>query len=401
MPAQVLVLLGGKYVRFLDQHLHRLRKTYDHGNRTLFYDQLASTYLLAFFNPTLRSLRTIEDISATPEFTQWLNRGRVPRSTMSDANALMDPRLLEPIIAQLRQQIPALSKQDRPLWRLLQDVVLVDGSFFAAAADVAYALGQRARKSDPRGERRCFKMRLDMQLDAGSLLPRHLGVHGKGTSEAAAARKHIEPGCIYVLDRGYVQFPYLQAILDQGADFVLRLKSTEDFAIREEQVLDEQDRAPGVLSDRIGQLVGSPHCKAPRQMLRDVVIFDVDHPEKPIRILTSLLAVPEYVIADLYRWRWQLELFFRWLKVDAHFEHLLSHNVRGMTLGFYVAVIAVLLIYLHTGRSMSKYAYNALSWVACGWATVEQILPILERREKECQRDRERQARRRAEKTGR
>jgi len=72
-----------------------------------------------------------------------------------------------------------------------------------------------------------------------------------------------------------------------------------------------------------------------------------------------------------------------------------------MTLGFYVAVIAVMLIYLHTGRSMSKYAYNALSWVACGWATVEQILPILERREKECQRDRERQARRRAEKTGR
>jgi hypothetical protein len=243
VPTQVLVLLGGKYVRFLDQHLHRLRKTYAHGNRTLFYDQLASTYLLAFFNPSLRSLRTIEDISATPEFTQWVNRGRVPRSTMSDANALMDPRLLEPIIAQLRQQIPALSKQDRPLWRLLQDVVLVDGSFFAAAADVAYALGQRARKSDPRGERRCFKMRLDMQLDAGSLLPRHLAVHGKGTSQAAAARKHIEPGCIYVLDRGYVQFRYLQAILDQGADFVLRLKSTENFTVREEQVLDEQDRA--------------------------------------------------------------------------------------------------------------------------------------------------------------
>ena len=105
------------------------------------------------------------------------------------------------------------------------------------------------------------------------------------------------------------------------------------------------------------------------------------------------------MIAKLYRWRWQIELFFRWLKVHAHFEHLIARSRNGMTPGFYVAVIAVLPIYLRTGRPMSKYAYTLLGCVAAGWARVEDVLPVLERREAACQRERERQARKRAEKT--
>jgi Transposase DDE domain len=127
-----------------------------------------------------------------------------------------------------------------------------------------------------------------------------------------------------------------------------------------------------------------------------VVVFDERNPDKPLRLLTSLLDVPAHVIAALYRWRWQIELFFRWLKVHAHFAHLISRSRNGMTMGFHVAVIAVLLIYLHTGRPMSKYAYNLLSLVAMGCGTIEDVLPILARRERECHRERERQAAKRA-----
>jgi hypothetical protein len=149
---------------------------------------------------------------------------------------------------------------------------------------------------------------------------------------------------------------------------------------------------------RLGRLVGSPHTRArgvvpARQELRELIVFDPDHPDRrPLRLITSLLDVPAHVVAQLYRWRWQIELFFRWLKVHAHFAHLISRSRNGMTLGFYVAVIAVLLIYLRTGRPMSKYAFDMLSWVAAGHTTIERILPILERRERECQRDRERKA---------
>lgn len=132
-----------------------------------------------------------------------------------------------------------------------------------------------------------------------------------------------------------------------------------------------------------------------------MIVFDPNHPDKPVRLLTNLLDVPAHVIAELYRWRWQIELFFRWLKVHAHFEHLISQSPNGLKMGFYVSVIATLLIYLHTGRPMSKYAYNMLHLVAIGWTTMERMLPVLEERERQCQLERDRKARKRAEKTSR
>jgi hypothetical protein len=68
--------------------------------------------------------------------------------------------------------------------------------------------------------------------------------------------------------------------------------------------------------------------------------------------------------------------------------------------GFHIAVIGVLLMYTHTQRPPSKYAYLLLGLVAAGQATMDDILPILERREHECELDRQRRARKRAEKTG-
>jgi transposase len=383
-------LAGTKQAAVLQKHLRHLRKAYAHGNRKLFYDELVSAYLLAFFNPTLRSLRAIDDFSSD----EHLHPRRLCRSTMSDANALMDARLLEPLIGQLQRRVTDLRRRDGQLARLLQQVQLIDGSFFNAAADVTWALRQRHG---------ALKTRLDLRLDGSTLLPVSLMVSGKGESESKRAAQRIEPGVIIVADRGFENLDYLQKLLDGGGDFVLRGKSTLNFQPRDSQPLDQTDTDANVLGDRIGKLTGSSHARAkravPQQELREVTVFDPNHPQEPVRLITSLLDVPAHVIAQLYRWRWQIELFFRWLKVHAHFEHLISRSRNGMTLGFYVAVIAVLLIYLRTGRSMSKYAFNLLSYVASGQTTLESILPILERRERECQRDRERQAAKRPAKT--
>ena len=79
---------------------------------------------------------------------------------------------------------------------------------------------------------------------------------------------------------------------------------------------------------------------------------------------------------------------------------MISHSRHGVTSGFYIAVIAVLLIYVHTQRPVSKYAFAMLGLVAGGQATLADVLPILERRERECRLDAERRARKKAEKTG-
>lgn len=393
-------LAGTAHAAVLQKHLRHLRDAYGHGNRTLFYDEVVSAYLLAFFNPTLRSLRAIDDFTSDDH----LHPRRLCRSTMSDANALMDASLLEPLIRRLRARVPDLTRRDGELARLLRQVQVVDGSFFAAAADVAWAL--RRRGSCGGGG---AKARLDLRLDGSTLLPVRLAVSGTGQSEPDVAARHVERGVTYVADRGFEDLRYVAAVLDGGGEFVLRARDTLNFAVRDEQPRDAADLEAGVLHDRLGRLVGSPHARArgevpDGQELRELIVFDPDHPDKPLRLVTSLLDVPAHAIAALYRWRWQIELFFRWLKVHAHFRHLISRSRNGMTLGFHVAVIAVLLIYLRTGRPMSKYAFNMLGWVAAGRTTVGAILPILERRERECQRqrerERERRARRRAGKTG-
>jgi len=155
-----------------------------------------------------------------------------------------------------------------------------------------------------------------------------------------------------------------------------------------------------VISDRLGRLGGVPPRHAPPagRWLREITVFNPDRPDQPLRLLTNILDVPAHVIALLYRWRWKIELFFRWLKVHAHFRHLTSHSKNGVTTGFYIAVIGVLLIYLHTQRPVSKYAYAMLSLVAAGQATLEQIVPILQRRERERELERQRLARKKAEK---
>lgn len=393
-----VTLAGRKYASLLQKHLRHLRKAYSHGNRTLFYDELLTAYLLAFFNPTLRSLRTIEDFSADPQ----RHPRRLCRSTMSDANALMDAKLLEPIIRQLRAQVPDLKRRDGQLARLLEQVQVVDGSVFASAASVAWALHDRRQTRDGRTVTHS-QIRLDLRINAATLLPTHAQVCGLGESEPNAACVDIEPGAIYVADRGYESLHYLKELLDANADFVMRVTTVPKFQARENQPPDGDDVAAGVLSDRIGLLVGSPHTRAakvvPAQELREVIVHDPRHPDKPIRLLTSLLDVPAAVIALLYQRRWQIELFFRWLKVHAHFEHLISRSKNGMMLGFYVAIIAVLLIYLRTGRPMSKYAFNLLGYLAAGSGSVETTLAILQRRERECERERRRQASRRAAKT--
>lgn len=393
-PVRAEDLFGGKYVESLQKHLARLRSANPHPNRTLFFDDVAVAYLLAFFSPGIRSLRTLDDFSQTPSMQEQTSVDRIPRSTLSDANKVFDPALLEPIAAELRARIPDLQRSDSKLAELTRRVRAVDGSLFTVAATVAWGLQSRRAN-----RKKQASIRLNLQLATVTGTPTGLSISVAGSTEAQTLLASLEAGLIYVMDRGYIHFELLDHIVKEGSDFVVRLKSNNLFVATQSLPLSDEDRAAGIISDRIGRLSGSGESHAPEAMVREIFIFNPDHPDKPIRLLSSLLDVAGHVIGQLYRWRWKIELFFRWLKVHANFEHLMSHSESGVAIGFHIAVIAVLLIYIHTQRPVSKYAYVMLGLVASGQATMQDILPILQRRERECELDRQRRARKRAEKT--
>ena len=394
----------GALIEMLRKHVEGLRAEDRHGNRALFLDDVFIAYLLAFFNPSIRTLRTIEDFSQTQQAQKHLSIAKICRSTLSDFQKIADPQRLGPVITALRSELARKCAQGRlpdDLHTLHKQILAVDGTFLPAAADVAWAVQSRNQRD---GER--HRARFDWQVDINTWLPELVVVPDPGESEADSAARHIAPGSISIDDRGFLSFHLIARFYDRDpstaavtprAEFVVRLKEPGPNAPTLEEVevrpLDAAARAAGVVSDRWVRLPGLERAEKLAVTLREVVVVGPDG--KPVRLLTNLLTVPAHVIAFLYKCRWQIELFFKWLKCYANFNHMISHSREGVLLNFYVAIVGVMLMYLHTGFRPSKYAM-ALLGAAVHGATLEEILPILRERERQCEVARRSAAKRRA-----
>jgi len=395
LPVWPEKVLGVTQVRSLERLVQQLRDHDPHGNRSLFLDDVFVAYLLAFFNPALRTLRTIEDFSQTRQAQKHLTIRKLCKSTLSDFNKLADPTRLQPILDHLRREVlkPGPAKAAEPLVALHRQVLAVDGTFLKAAAAVVWAIRRRGSKTGAR---------LDFHVDVETWLPELLVIPEDREGEARTAQDTITAGAIHLYDRGIFSFELIAAHAPKTADFVMRIREPGPRCPKLETVesreLTQEARDAGVMSDRLVRLVGSAHRRAPQTVLREVVIIPADDPENPVYLLTTLLDLDASIIGLLYRHRWQIELFFRWLKSYARFDHLISHNREGVLLNFYVTVIGVTLMYLHMGHRPSKYLFLMMGMVANGSATLEEIMPILRERERQCKMQRDRVARKRAEK---
>lgn len=402
--------MGGKLVGLLGKQLDQLRAEDAHGNRELFLDDVFVAYLLAFFNPTIRSLRTLEDFSQTRQVQKHLTIGKVCRSTLSDFNRLADSTRLQPILQALREQLGRRAgprgERDQ-LSQLLKHTIAVDGTFLSAMADVAWAI--RCRNQ---GSARAWSARVDMHVAVETWLPELIVVPDPGQSESASAAANVQDGKLYLYDRGFSGYEVINAHYrlqdDQyipRAHFIVRYKpsggNSPELSDAQNRTVRREDQAAGVISDRTGQFAPSDpfRHRIVDVTLREVVVeYVAEGQTHTIRLITNLLDVPAAVIALLYRQRWQIELFFRWLKCFGNFSHLISHSREGVLLHFYVAVIATMLMYLHTGYKPSKYLFVLLGQVAVGAASWEEILPILRERERQRNLERESAAKRLAKK---
>jgi len=344
---------------------------------------------VSFFEPSVRSLRTMDDASASQSHMQAnISVKRLPKSTLGDALASMNPDALLPILKRLMLRVPNLQRRDADLAGL-QRILAIDGSFFNVPADVLWAIRQVRRNGKPARE-----VRLNLALDVLEFIPAGLSLSGDdGCSEARAFIPLLRPDAVYLADRNFVDFTFLKAVLDIGSDFVVRLKSINHFAPLYAQNLDLDDRDAGVVGDTVGLVPGVKTASGlGARHLREVVLID-PQTHKPVRLLTSLLEVPAHIIGKLYRYRWMIELFFRWLKCVARVRHAMSQTRNGITLQFYAALIAVLATYLVTGTRPGLYEYNMLAGVMRGTSIPQGMLEVLARRGRERELERLRKAR--------
>jgi hypothetical protein len=372
----------------LVRHVQTLREYWqkyvppEHGNVSLRKEDVLIVMLCGFFDPLARSLRTIEQLAQVPSVKQHLHAEQVPKSTLSDALDRFRVEHLRPLVGQLQKEVPQLQKIDPDLELVARKIVAGDGSLFRLAGEVAWAL---QRRKNGRGQIDS-QVRLNLMVDVKRWTMEDFSISGgadKG-GEPAAMEPMLQKDVLYLYDRAYYPFDFLNAMLSRGSDFVVRLKKDIVFRARERRALTPKDIEAGVREDQTGLLGVEDGCKspAPTQVLRVVTVWDEKNKEE-VRLLSNLADVPAWVIGLLYRCRWVIELFFRWLKVTAGFSHLLSTSANGITVQFYVAMICTLLIHIRTGLPVNKYSLLALGLVARGQCTFEDQLPVLLKRQRE------------------
>jgi hypothetical protein len=377
-----------------------------HGNRDLYADHLLVAHLVAFLSPALQGLRHIEEVFNHSAARKRFGLPRVPKSTLSDAQAVFDPRLLDAIIADLRQRVPALPHDPR-LDELLNTLTAVDGTFFTMAPRVAWALYSKPNCTprQPRKKNQRGNIRMDLHFDVLSGIPEQAVLSDGRTPEYRTLEEHVVANRFYVLARAYHCYETLSAIVAAGSDFLVRLRADMQFDVLVDHPLSGADRSAQVTalqtvrtsSDRGRRGFGDRPLK-----LLELVGDD----GQPLRLLTNRVDLDAEVISVAYRHRWQIELFFRWLKCTVNFRHFFSESENGVALQIGAAVIGTLLIALIIEDRPSSYDYSMMVNVMSGLLPLDaETLEIMRRRRAERARaaawQKAHNARRKAKATGR
>ena len=387
MPGSETQLIGHRVLRPLEHCLAELHRLPAHGNRSLFADHLLVAHLVAFLSPALKSLRRIEEVFNHTAARKRFGLPRVPRSTLSDAQAVFDPALLDPIVADLRGRVPVLP-HDPQLDALLKILVAVDGSFFVMAPRVVWALYNKpnAEVAPPEGAGgtrrknntgRKGHVRTDVHFNVMCGVPEQAILTDGRTPEYQTLMEHLLPGRFYVLDRAYHCYQMMADIIDAESDFLVRLRGDMQFEIIEEHALSGADRLAGVVS------VQTVHAKGHRGRraldttpLKLVCIGLPDGGQ--MRLLTNRSDLDADLIGTVYRYRWQVELFFRWLKCLVNFRHFFSESPQGVALQIGAAVIGTLLIALVIQDRPSSYDWSMMTNVMSGLIPLdEETLQIM------------------------
>jgi hypothetical protein len=367
-------LQGLKYFKVLGPLLQRL---HDHatardraGNRVLHYDQYAALLLLYFFNPIVTSLRGIQQASGLQKVQRLLGCERAALGSLSEASRVFDPELLKELIGEVAAQaLPLTHGQEAAA---LHQLTAVDGSLLPALPKMAWALWLDA-------DHRAAKMHVHFDVLKGVPVQATLTT-GNG-SETEQLRATLQAGRLYVIDRGYADYQLFQDIVDRGSSFIGRLRDNAVWSVVEERPLSDAARAAGVRSDRVVWLGGPQSGAVFRQPVRVVAVEtgkrDAHGRPEVLLLVTSRLDLAAEWVALGYRYRWAVELYFRWFKCILGCRHLLANSAEGVTIQVYVAILASLLITVWTGKKPTIRTYEMLQFYFSGWATEEELLTHL------------------------
>jgi len=305
----------------------------DHGIRRLScWEQLLA---MTFAQLTRReSLRDIE-VSLAAHQRQLYHcgfRSAVKRSTLADANETRDWRIYADF-AQL------LIQQARALYRDVSLGLELDGALYAldsSIIDLSLTLFPWAPH-----ERSRAAIKLNTLLDLQSSIPTLIDVTGAHAGDSQVLDRIVpEPGCFIVMDRGYVDFPRLYRLHQALAYFVVRAKRKLQFRRRQSHPVDP---ATGVRSDQTIVLTGKYTPRTFPALLRRINFYAADIDQWFV-FLTNNFQIPSPIVAAIYHQRWQIELFFKWIKQHLRIKRFFGTSPNAVKIQIWTAMATYALI---------------------------------------------------------
>ena len=290
---------------------------------------------MAFAQLTYReSLRDIEAClrAVQPRLYHVGIRARVSRSTLADANETRDWRIYADVAQGLIRTARDLYANEPLAVDLANTVYALD----ATIIDLCLSVFPWARY-----RQRDAAVKLHTQVDLRGLIPTVVEItEGKRADVTFLDDLAIEPGAIYIMDRGYVDFARLHRFTDEAAFFVTRTKKGIQFRRRTSHPV---DFATGVQADHTVGLATATSRRAYPSPLRRVRYVDPTT-KKRLGFLTNNFTLPALTIAQLYKSRWQVELFFKWIKQHLRIKALYGTSENAVKTQIWIALSVYVLV---------------------------------------------------------
>ncbi len=324
---------------------------------------------MAFAQLTYReSLRDIEAClrSAQRNLYHMGFRGKVSRNTLAHANEVRDWRIYADFAQTLIGRARRLYANDSFGVELDQAAYALDSTLI----DLCLSLFPWAKFRKRKGAIKLHTL-LDLRGSIPSLI---IITHGKIHDVTILDQLTFEPGAFYIFDRGYLDFARLHKIHQASAFFVTRAKSNFQFKRLYSRPV---DKSHGVQCDQIIVLKGFYAKKDYPDKLRRIRYFDVTQ-NKWLVFLTNNFTLPASIIAQLYHCRWQIELFFKWIKQHLRIKAFYGTTDNAVKIQIWIAItVYVLVAIVKKQLKLEQSLYTILQILSVNLFEKSPIIEVL------------------------
>ena len=274
----------------------------------------------------------------------WYHMGLkdIHRSTISDANKSRSYEVYEKLFSAILDKTRDITPKHQ--FRFKNPLYSID----ATVIDLCLSLFPWAKFRTTKGA-----LKLHYQYNHSGAIPSFLVVTDAKHHEAKVVKEHsfpLLPDSIVSIDRGYIDYTWLYSLTNKGIFFVTRAKTNIQYSVIGQQ---EVDKKKGLLFDHTIRLTGTATSKKYPQALRLVGYIDRER-NKQLVFLTNNFKLSAFTIAQIYKSRWQIELFFKWIKQNLKIKSFLGTSKNAVLSQIWVAMCYYLLLaYI---KYQTKYA---------------------------------------------